>query len=292
MPQCTRVGILAALLVAAIACPSALAETPLKVLIVDGQNNHDWVACTPILLEILNDPGLFAVEVATSPAEGKPMDDFKPAFKDYDVIVMNYTGDSWCADANTALEAYVKGGGGLVIVHAANNAFPGWAEYNKMIGLGGWGGRTEKDGPYVYLDEKGKVVRDMTPGSGGTHGARWRYPVETRKARHPIMRKLPKVWRHTKDELYATLRGPAENMTILATAYSKKTKRDEPALFTIDYGEGKVFHTILGHDVESMNCVGFATTLIRGTEWAATGKVTYPVPDNFPGKSSISVWKK
>ena len=54
-------------------------------------------------------------------------------------------------------------------------------------------------------------------------------------------------------------------------------------IWTVSYGKGRVFHTPMGHDVNAMRCVGFATTLLRGTEWAATGKVTLPIPENFPG---------
>src|SRR5690606_5323718 len=92
---------------------------------------------------------------------------------------------------------------------------------------------------------------------------------------------------HAKDELYDKLRGPGENMTILATAYSDPktggSGRHEPMIFTIDYGQGRVFHTPMGHDTEAMECVGFMTTLQRGTEWAATGEVTQEeLPEDFP----------
>jgi len=40
-------------------------------------------------------------------------------------------------------------------------------------------------------------------------------------------------------------------------------------------GDGKIFHTILGHDIEAMNNDGFKKLLLRGTEWAAIGKVTF-----------------
>ena len=177
--------------------------------------------------------------------------------------------------------------GGVVVVHAANNAFGDWREYNEIIGLGGWGGRDEKTGPYVYLDEKGRTIRDDSPGSGGSHGPQHPFQIVIRNARHPITRGLPRAWMHTQDELYQTLRGPAVNMTILATAYADKEKagtgRHEPMMMTIKYGEGRVYHTPLGHADYSMECVGFVTTFIRGTEWAATGNVTLTdVPEDFP----------
>lgn len=100
------------------------------------------------------------------------------------------------------------------------------------------------------------------------------------------MKGLPDLWMHTKDELYSRLRGPADGLHILATAYASPeydgTSRHEPMLMTLDYGRGRIFHTVLGHADYSMNCVGFITTLQRGAEWTATGKVTVPVPKNFP----------
>lgn len=106
------------------------------------------------------------------------------------------------------------------------------------------------------------------------------------------MKGLPKVWMHAGDELYATLRGPGENMTILATAFSdpanKGTGHDEPILMTIKYGKGRVFHTVMGHDIPALACVGFITTLQRGTEWVSTGKVTQKIPNDFPAADAVS----
>jgi type 1 glutamine amidotransferase len=263
-------------------------EAPLKALLVDGQNNHNWKATSPLIKQALESCGRFTVEVGT--ATKQSVKDFKPDWKKYDVIVSNYNGSMWPAETCKAFEEYMKNGGGLVIIHAADNSFGKWAEYNKMIGLGGWGGRNEKSGPMIRWRD-GKIVRDTSPGRGGTHGKRWEYCVDTREPKHPIMAGLPASWKHTVDELYAKLRGPAENMTILATAHSQVTKEHEPALFTIDYGKGRVFHTIMGHDTKSTKCVGFICTLQRGTEWAATGKVTIPKPDNFPTAEKVSVWE-
>ena len=261
---------------------NGIAAPSLNALIVDGQNNHDWKATTPLLKDILEETGLFDVDVATSPAEGKPMDDFKPAFSEYDVVVLNYTGDDWSKETQAAFLDYVRSGGGVVVFHAANNAFPNWKEFNEIIGLGGWGGRNEKSGPMVrYRD--GRVVLDRSPGAGGTHGAQREYEVTIRDKEHPITKGLPEVWMHAKDELYAKLRGPALNLHVLATSLSKVSNENEPMLFTIQYGEGRIFHDAMGHGPYAMSCEGFAFTLQRGTEWAATGRVTQTaVPGNFP----------
>ncbi|MCU0914566.1 MAG: DUF1080 domain-containing protein [Planctomycetes bacterium] len=266
---------------------------PIKALIVDGQNNHDWKATTPVLKRLLEETRLFTVDVATSPGPKEPMDSFKPDFAKYDVVVANYTGADWPKDTQAALVSYMNNGGGLVIFHAANNAFPSWPEWNEMIAVGGWGGRNEKAGPMVrYRD--GKVVLDNSPGRGGSHGPQHEFQVTVRDRFHPIVAGLPQKWMHAKDELYSTLRGPAKNMTILATAYAdpaqKGTGEHEPALFTVRYGKGRVFHTVLGHAPEQMRSVGFIVTYQRGAEWAATGRVTQvEVPEDISTADKVGL---
>jgi type 1 glutamine amidotransferase len=257
---------------------AASAEPTLKALIVDGQNNHgNWPQTTQMMKSYLEESGLFTVDVAT---------------KKYDVVVSNYNGADWPKETQAAFIDYLKNGGGFVVIHAANNAFGNWKEYNEAIGLGGWGGRNEKTGPYVFVNEEGKIVRDESAGSGGHHGAQHPFAIIVRDPEHPITKDMPREWLHVQDELYDQLRGPAENMRILATAYADKAKggsgRHEPMLFTIEYGKGRVFHTPMGHGNNSQECVGFITTLVRGAEWAATGKVTTKIPSDFPTADQLS----
>ncbi len=276
--------------------PDSNSAPSIAVMLLDGESGgsyHKWQRVTPVLKRMLDETGLFSVTVVTTPAANDDFARFTPDFAKYGVIVMNYDApdERWPAPLKTSFERYVSNGGGLVTVHAADNAFPGWQAFNEMIGVGGWRNRTERAGPYWFYQD-GKVVSDPTPGRAGSHGRRVPFQVVIRDAGHPITKGLPKVWMHQGDELYARLRGPGKNLTILATAHSDPgnagSGRDEPQLMAISFGKGRVFHTTLGHDINGLSSVDFVVTLQRGTEWAATGKVTQRVPSTFPGQHTVS----
>jgi len=282
-------GVLAAVL-------ASRAAAPIPVMIFDGESGgpyHDWARVTALLERVLDETGLFEVEIVTAPPAGGDFSAFAPDFGRHRAVVLNYDApdERWPASLKASFEAYVRGGGGLVSVHATDNAFPGWAAFNEMIGVGGWRGRDEAAGPYWFV-ENGALASDASAGRAGSHGRRVPFVVTVREPDHPIVRGLPASWMHQGDELYARLRGPGRNMTVLATAYSDPDNagsgRHEPQLMVLSYGGGRVFHTTMGHDIVALSSVDFVVTLQRGTEWAATGEVTQEVPATFPTADTVS----
>jgi len=281
----------------------------IRAMILTGQSNHGWQASSVRLREILLDTDLFDVQILSAPAKGGDMRKFSPDFDDAGVVVLDYNGESWSAETRQDFMNFVLKGGGVVLYHAATQLFPTWPQFNEMMGLGAWGGRDESAGPKVrYRD--GKIVLDQSPGKAGDCLDPSEYAVDVRDAAHPITQGMPARWMHGEDEFYSNMRGPARNLTVLATVYADPnreahygtathgTGEHEPAAFTVRFGKGRVFSTVLGHvggrakedsgPWPAIECVGFQTLISRGAEWAATGKVTQTLPEDFPTASSVS----
>jgi type 1 glutamine amidotransferase len=244
----------------------------IQALIVTGQNGHNWKGTTPILRKILEDSDKFEVRV---------MEEFRGAGPEtlapYDVVVLNYFERGrpelkWGDRANAAFLDYLRSGKGVVVYHFSMAAFDGWTEYEKLS-AGNW-----------------------RP-NNGHHSAPHDFVVDIKDQEHPITKGLKLKLPQPHDELYGNLRWqPAGSFHVLATANddhalyaaSRTDARapqplngpstDEPMLWTVNYGQGRVFVTALGHDVEQVQTPTFMTTFARGTEWAATGKVTQPIP--------------
>jgi type 1 glutamine amidotransferase len=309
-----KAKLVAIVLVAILSCLSIAEEkpSPLKALIVTGQctRPHDWKTSSVILKQCLEETHLFKVDTTISPPEGNDMSGFRPRFADYNVVVLDYKGDDWPEQTKNDFVQYVENGGGVVVYHGACWGFEGWDEFNKIIGLR-WGS-DEKVGPYICWRD-GEVVRDYSPGLAGEELRGREFIIDVRNREHPIMKGLPQKWMHVAEGFYTRLRGPAENLTVLATAYADPNwpvlfKRPpsnrecgsgehEPVLFTVNYGKGRVFHTILGHvyrgkmnrrKVSAISTVDFIVTFQRGAEWAATGNVTQKVPADFPTATQVS----
>jgi len=242
-------------------------EGKVRVLILTGRNNHEWRLTTPYLRHVLEIAGRFDVRVSEEPSSLSA-----EALRPYDVLLVNYCGPRWSAETEQAVAGFVRGGKGMVAVHAASYSFGDqkvfgehmvstnatqapWPEWAQMVG-GAWSG--------------------TAPISG--HAPRHVYQVEWQQRDHPIAAGLPPAFT-VSDELYHSLR-VAPGVQVLASAMDDAaiggTGKREPLLWTNVYGSGRVFHTALGHDVDAMQAPGFLVSLVRGTEWAASGRVTLP----------------
>lgn len=274
------------------------AEPKIRVLLIGGQNNHNWAKSTPYMESLLKRSDRFDVAVSNTPPQNAPTaawDAWKPKFGDYGCVVLDYNGQPWPIDVQKRFVDYVFGGGGVVVIHAANNAFTGWKEYEQMVGLL-W--RPREFGTSLYMDDEGKVVREGPgEGRGMGHGGQYDWVMTVRDTASPVTAGMPAKWMHKHDELYHGQRGPAENVHILLTAYSDPapgrngTGKNEPIVWWIPYGAGKVLTNVMGHvgDLGCMECVGFQTLLYRSCEWVATGKCATAMPTNFPTATATSL---
>jgi type 1 glutamine amidotransferase len=231
----------------------------IQTLLLTGENNHDWRRSAPFCRDLLTRSGKFAVDLTETPdevlADAAGLDR-------YGLFFVDYHGAMWGDRAKANFEAAVRAGAGVVILHASNNGFEGWTEYERMVALA-W-----------------------REGTG--HGQFHEFPVTITDKEHPVTRGVADF--RTWDELYHRLAvTPGVHYDVLATAYSAPetggTGRDEPMMIALTYGRGRIFHQILGHvwpgdpaqkgsTMIALENPGFQTTLLRGAEWAATGAVT------------------
>lgn len=276
------------------------ADSKIRVLIVDGFSNHDWRQTTELIRGILAPSGLFEVAVSTAPQTTNAADwaAWRPKFSDYDVVIQNCNdyggGPKWPGPVKTDFENFVRHGGGVYIFHSAENAFVGWKEYEKMVGLC-W--RKANYGASIRVNDDGSLVR-IPPGEGGgtSHGKRGDVLV-TRLGDDPIHAGMPRAWLSPDMEVYFYARGPAENVSVLAYARDSKPGQGLlwPVEWTVNYGQGRVYVSTYGHvwkgDVQpaSMRCAAVQTIIPRAIQWLAKRPVTIPVPPDFPGTNAVSL---
>lgn len=238
------------LLIACVVPLASLGATPLRVLILSGQNNHDWSATTPVLRKILERQERFVVDVTEHP-EACTAD----TFARYDILLSNWNGwgqgavTNWPSATRAAFLDFIRRGRGLVVVHAGSSSFYDWPEYQEVTG-GSWD-----------LERTG-------------HGAVHEFEVRIADPGHPITRGLGAF--RTTDELWHRT-GFQPGVHVLATAFSNTEQggsgAQEPVAVTTRFGKGRTFFLVLGHDVAAMRSPGFETLLVRGTEWVAAGVV-------------------
>lgn len=284
-------------------------EKNIDVLIIQLYDSHDMKLQAETYEQILLATGNYNVKIIVS-REDQNWENFDIRFSDYQLIVSSYLGQNMPDNIKIQFDEYISGGGNLVIIHQGVLSQENWPKFHEMIGLGWY---KADAGKHIFWDDEEGVWIQLPPyhGVGPGHGKEHEFAIKIRNENHPITKGMPKEWMHGMDEFYHGLRGPSKNIVVLASAFSAKSKwgsgDHEPIAWTVNYGKGRIFVTMLGHAfreelagvVEGVNhyenerkaiyCVGFQTLFARGAEWAATGKVTTGIPLNFPTKNSSVV---
>ncbi|WP_372772262.1 ThuA domain-containing protein [Mangrovibacterium sp.] len=274
-------------------------DDSIRLLIVDGFSNHDWEHTTRSIVQILDQYGEIKTEISTSPNSSDSvaqLESWKPDFFAYDVVLLNCNDLGkpvrWSETTRHNLENFVSEGGGLYIFHSANNAFEDWGEYNRMIGMG-W---RKKDFVKAITIEDNQSLKIIAPGEGEdtSHGKRIN-ALTTRIGDHPIQEGLPRRWIYADIEVYTYARGPIENVTVLSYAKDEKYGLNFPVEWVIEYGNGRVYNSSLGHcwkdqeNPEGLRCAAFQTEMVRAIQWLAKRKIDTRLPADFPGVSSVSL---
>jgi type 1 glutamine amidotransferase len=239
--------------------PMSAAETKSRVLILSGANNHDWKSTTPAIRAALEESGRFTVDVEEN-VFAMTAESFTP----YAVILSNFNTygknppkGGWSAETKKAFLDHIGKGRGLVIVHAGSSVFYDWPEFQNLA-CGTW-----KDGT----------------NHGAIHAERVTFSGEE----SPITQGLEPFW--IRDEFWqktAVVPGAKALASVTPDPAFKGSGKQENNIFSTEFGGGRGFAIFLGHDVVAMSNPAWRTLLQRGTEWAATGKVTIPPAKNWP----------
>jgi len=233
----------------------------IQILILSGSNNHNWRQTTPFLESLFSRTEMFEVQITNRPDTLKVSD-----FKKNDVILNNWnswpeTDFRWPKATENALLDFIKNGGGFVTFHASTSAFYNWPEFQEFS-TAAW-------------------ITDST-----WHGKNSSTKITIENDQHPVTRGMSGFFNF--DELWINA-GENEKFKILGSAtnedISNKGIKNQPAIMVSEYGKGRIFHTILGHDVRAIRNTGFQTLILRAVEWAATGEVTQKLPQELRKKN-------
>lgn len=281
-----------------VSAPAVENTGKIKLLIIEGVSNHDWLHRLALVKDILAKDGSFDVDVSITPQAGDDpaWQTWRPDFSKYDVVLSGYNNlggkPPWPAAVQKSFSDFVTNGGGFYCYHEANNSFAEWPEYNRMIGLG-WRG---KDFGRAITVQPDGTLQFILPGEGASTGHGHRVDVTVQQfGKHPIHGGLPVSWMAADIEVYRYARGPAEELTVLAYAKEEQTQLQFPVEWVVQYGKGRVFCSVYGHvwhdqaDPKGMHCAAFQTIMVRALKWLAHRDPGQAVPSDFPAADKISL---